>query len=68
MTKVLEYIKKVRRQAAKDNGGALSAPADKELETEASELYGMFNNSALPEEDIEAMVSEARREVYGKGK
>lgn len=63
--KVLDYIKRLRRQSAPATSGALSEPADVRLEREAKELYGLFENDSLTDSDVEQMVNEARREVYG---
>lgn len=66
LKKVIDYIKKLRKQASVKEDGALTSPVDKSLEEEANQLYGLFQSDDLSDEELSSIVADARREVYGK--
>lgn len=66
MKKVIAFIKNLRRENKENAKGALSASPDPKLEKEAQELYGIYNSADITEEELSAIVGEARAQVYGK--
>lgn len=65
LRKVIDYIKKLREQAADKEEGALASPADPSLEKEAAQLYGLYQSDDITDEELDSIVADARREVYG---
>lgn len=65
LRKVINYIKRLRKQAADKELGALTGPVDKTLEEEAGQLYGLFQTDDMSDAELTSMVADARKAVYG---
>lgn len=52
LKKVIDYIKKLRKQSTNKKKGALTSPPDESLEKEAQQMYGLFQSDDLNDEEL----------------